>query len=277
MASLGLAPDELNKLDLIRSRFAQLSSSLISLQRDVNYSNPLPSRESLQSSSLILLHTIASIQKITTEHSDLLQRIAVHPSTNYPGRTHEHILLHLLRKKLEPDIESLVEDARKTGRGAGVDPAKLAASGKAYPTGEDDEYRQYAEADDVPGGPFNERWKDIRDACDDGVVEYIQTQAREGYTVEEQQMGVTNVRTGLKRSLDEEESEEEEEEEDEEEDEAMGGVSSGGGKGLEAGPPGVEPEVVFWFAARGDVRLPANTKIESQKKKEDNQKRPAGR
>jgi mediator of RNA polymerase II transcription subunit 8, fungi type len=292
MASLGLAPDELKQLDLIRNRFSQLSSSLISLQRDVNYANPLPSRyalpppnfifsiltlphsESLQSSTPILLRTIESIQNITTEYSDLLQRIAVHPSTNYPGRTHEHILLHLLRKKLEPDIESLVEDARKTAKDAGVDPAKLAA-GKAYNNGEDDEYGLDAEGD-VPGDPFNERWADIFDACKEGVVEYIQTQAREGYTVEEQEMGTRNVRTGLRRSLDDEEESEDEDEEDEEgEDEAMGAVS--GGKGAVTGASKLEPEVVLWFAARGDMRLPGNIEIESQKKKKDNQKRPVGR
>ncbi|KAK0632091.1 mediator complex, subunit Med8 [Immersiella caudata] len=277
MTSLGLAPDELKQLDLIRNRFSQLSSTLISLQRDVNYANPLPSRESLQSSSQILLRTITSIQDITTEYSDLFQRIAVHPSTNYPGRTHEHILLHLLRKKHEPEIESLVEDARKTAKNAGVDPTKLAA-GKAYNDEEDDEYGLDTEGD-VPGDPFNERWADILDACREGVVEYIQTQAREAYTVEEQEMGTRNVRTGLKRSLDDEEESEEDDEEDEEgEDEPMGGATTGKTAAAGVGkPPEVEPEVALWFAARGDLRLPGNIELESQRKKKDNQKRPTGR
>lgn len=44
MASLNLAPEELKQLELLRNRFAQLTSSLQSLRANVINSNPLPSR-----------------------------------------------------------------------------------------------------------------------------------------------------------------------------------------------------------------------------------------
>jgi hypothetical protein len=42
MASLNMSPEELKQLELLRNRFAQLSSSLTSLRAHVMNSNPLP-------------------------------------------------------------------------------------------------------------------------------------------------------------------------------------------------------------------------------------------
>jgi mediator of RNA polymerase II transcription subunit 8 len=42
MASLNMSPEELKQLELLRNRFAQLTSSLTSLRAHVMNSNPLP-------------------------------------------------------------------------------------------------------------------------------------------------------------------------------------------------------------------------------------------
>lgn len=238
-----------------------------------------------------MLQNVNSIQEITNENAELLQRIALHPSTNYPGRTQEHILLTLLRKKLEPDIESWVEEARETARAAGLDPSKLVPGGKlggGY--GDDDSDNDAYGLDDqegeIPPDPFNEQWADIRDACFEGIKDYIENQAPEPYTIAEQQMGIKNVRTGLKRSL-EEESEEDEDEEDEEDDEDMGGVlkdgtavpvmgqgAPGSAGGVPSKVPGLQPEHLFWFAARGDLNLPPYVELASQRKVREAGKKP---
>jgi mediator of RNA polymerase II transcription subunit 8 len=44
MASLNMAPEELKQLELLRSRFSQLTRSIQSLRQSVLNSNPLPSR-----------------------------------------------------------------------------------------------------------------------------------------------------------------------------------------------------------------------------------------
>ncbi|KAK4238092.1 mediator of RNA polymerase II transcription complex subunit 8-domain-containing protein [Achaetomium macrosporum] len=266
MASLNMAPEELKQLELLRNRFAQLASSLASLRANILNSNPLPSSESLQASAAILQRNIRSMQELATENADLFQRIAVHPSTNFPGRTQEHILLSLLRKKLEPDIESLVEEARETAQAAGLDVSKLAVG--VPMRGEDD----YGQDEDIPSDPFSEQWADMQDAFQETLQQYVTVQSKKKYTVEEQAMGIENVRTGLKQSL--EESDEEDEDEDEEEDEEVQVVDAPGGHGVPAvgaggpdaasGKPKLEPEHLFWLAARGDLNLPPNVPLESR-------------
>ncbi|KAF3357387.1 hypothetical protein VdG1_03175 [Verticillium dahliae VDG1] len=76
--------------------------------------------------------------------------------------------------------------------------------------------------------------------------------------------GIENVRSGLKRPLeepDESDDEDGDDDENEEEDVVMGdGAQSGAPQpGKVAGP---EPEVFFWFSARGDFDLPRNVEFE---------------
>lgn len=128
--------------------------------------------------------------------------------------------------------------------------------------------------DDVPSDPLNEHWADIREACHDAIKDYAMNQSREAYTIEEQAMGTKNVRTGLKRSLEEESDEEDEDDEDEEdEDEDMGGGVAGGkaaagpGQGLlPGGTARLEPEHALSFMLRCDPTLPKNIDLASQQR-----------
>lgn len=128
--------------------------------------------------------------------------------------------------------------------------------------------------DDVPSDPLNEHWADIREACHDAIKDYAMNQSREAYTIEEQAMGTKNVRTGLKRSLEEDSDEEDEDDEDEEdEDEDMGGGVAGGnaaagpGQGLlPGGTARLEPEHALSFMLRCDPTLPKNIDLASQQR-----------
>ncbi|KAK1830374.1 mediator of RNA polymerase II transcription subunit 8 [Podospora conica] len=277
MASLGLAPDEFKQLELVRNRFAQLAESLKSIHSDIYHSNPLPSPERLQNYFQILRTSITSIQELIDDNHSLFSRLAIHPSTNFPGRTHEHILQHLLRKKLEPDVEAIVENARKTARAAGIDASKLSGGEGArggYGDGNNyglDDGDVGEDEDEVPSDPLNEHWADIREACHNAIKDYALNQSREPYTIEEQAMGTKNVRTGLRRSLEDSDDEEDDDEDDEDED--LGGGGSGGNAGagpgqgvLPGGTARLEPEHLLRLTGKGDMTLPKNTELVSQAK-----------
>lgn len=286
MASLDLKPEELKALEATRNRLLQLSNSIASVKNDVYSNNPLPNPASLQASSHILQQNLSYLLDVMTEHSTLFQRVVVHPSTNYPGRTEESILLQLLRKKLEPDIEGLVEKGRETASAAGIDGSSFVSREAAeaergpkqrYLDDDDEDVEDDSSEDEgaaqEPLG-LGDVWADSREWTMQRLAEFIRDETEDPYTREEREMGVENVRTGLKRNL-EEDSDEEEEDEDEEDvtmlDAAPVAPSSaqrpGQPTGVGAGPPhmvpGAEPERMLWFAARGDSNMPAYVELES--------------
>ncbi len=235
--------------------------------------------ESLQASAAILQQNIRTIQELITENPGLFSRLAVHPSTNFPGRTQEHVLLSLLRKKLEPEVESWVEGARETARASGIDESKLAAGVRERGEHDYDDEDTYGmnQDDDVPSDPFNEQWADMRDAFQETLQQYVTVQVKKKYTVEEQAMGVENVRTGLRQILEESDEEDEDEEEEEEgEDEVAAAAGVGGVTAAAGGEPVLEPEHLFCLAARGDLKLiPADFPFESTRARAAATRRPA--
>jgi mediator of RNA polymerase II transcription subunit 8 len=144
-------------------------------------------RESIQTSASILSNNINSIVEHLSRNADILNRTVVYPSTNYPGRTQEGLLGQLLRKKLEPQVETWVEEGRAIQEGAAD-----------------------SKEEDV-----EELWVWGKEWIGQRVVTYIQEEAGDNYTVEERERGIENVNTGLRRKFDEE-SEDEEEDEDKE-------------------------------------------------------------
>jgi mediator of RNA polymerase II transcription subunit 8 len=117
-------------------------------------------------------------------HAELLSKTVVYPSTNYPGRTQEGLLGQLLRKKLEPHVETLVEEGRNIQA-----ELKTADSEEAL---------------------LN--W--AKDWLGERASAYAEDEAGDNYTVAEREMGIENVRTGLRRKLEESDSEDEDEDED---------------------------------------------------------------
>ena len=78
----------------------------------------MPTIASLQSYANILVQTTTSITSHLSTHADLLATMVAYPSTNYPGRTQEGLAGQLLRKKLEPNVESWVDEGRAVGKEA---------------------------------------------------------------------------------------------------------------------------------------------------------------
>lgn len=235
----------------------------------------------------------------------------------------------LLRKKLEPEIETLVEAARDEALAAGISPTQsfisqerlLAekererAERRAAKFGgfaeesdddeEDDDDDENGSGDDgLPedegGDRVNEPlgigdvWVDSFRYCREQLKRFADEFGEDLYTAEERARGVENVRTGLKRSLEEEEEEDESDDEEEEgeesDEEGAGGDNDKDGEGDTAmkdmapiapssgqpagqagvvgamgaakngvgmGPsPGEDPEWMLAFVARGDEELP---------------------
>ncbi|KHN96876.1 uncharacterized protein MAM_05432 [Metarhizium album ARSEF 1941] len=235
MATLGLDEDELKSVEHIVARLAQLSSSIQSLKMDILKSNPLPHPSSLQASAQILQRNLQSVLESLNDNAELFTRMVIHPSTNYPGRTQENILTQLLRKKLEPDVEELVAEGRETAR--------------------------LATAEGIAA--LQAIWDELREWTQGRIAAYVREEAGDVYTREEREAGVDNVRTGLRRGLDES---------DDEDDEAGGGEGEGedededgdedGERGAAVVPRGPEPEMLLWFGARGDFELPRNVEFE---------------
>ncbi|KAI5458061.1 putative RNA polymerase II mediator complex component Med8 [Mariannaea sp. PMI_226] len=229
MATLGLDDDELKALEQTLARLAQLSSSIQSLRMDLLKSNPLPPPSSLQASAQILQRNLQTVLDSLSENSDIFTRMAIHPSTNYPGRTQEGVLTQLLRKKLEPDVEELVSHGRDTAR-------------LATPAG-------------IEG--LQEIWHELREWTHGRIALYVREEAGDPYTADERASGIENVRTGLRRDI-----EEDEDEEDDDDDEKIAG---GDGEGEDAAAQmarGAEPETLLWFMTRGDFDVPRNVEYE---------------
>lgn len=241
MATLGLDDDELKSVEQMVSRLAQLSSSIQSLKMDILKSHPLPHPTSLQASAQILQRHLQTVLDSLAENQDLFSRMALHPSTNYPGRQQENVLTQLLRKKLEPDVEELVD----RGRGAArlVTPEGLAM--------------------------LQDVWDECRQWTQRRVAEYVGEEAGDVYTREEREKGVENVRTGLRRDL---ESDDDEDDEDEDDDSEDGNDDEKSDKPKKASaveepaapkpPRGLEPETLLFFMARGDFAVPPNVEFE---------------
>ncbi|KAI1105581.1 mediator of RNA polymerase II transcription complex subunit 8-domain-containing protein [Jackrogersella minutella] len=205
MASTSLTPEDYKVLEATRLRLLQISSGIGTLKANVFNSNPLPSLESLRNHADVLQGNIQSLLDITLPMSETFSRIAVHPATNFPGRTQEMILLQLLRKKAEPDVATAMDEGRKifTGLTQASDPsgATAGAGGMPSATGKGPE-----ELETI--------WQSTRDFCQQRIMEYVTEEANDMFTEEERQRGVENVRTGLKRSLEDEDDEDEDEEGD---------------------------------------------------------------
>ncbi|RYC57129.1 hypothetical protein CHU98_g9083 [Xylaria longipes] len=250
MSSLGLSQEELKAVEQTRQRLAQLSASLNSLKNDVFVSNPLPNLDSLQASADILNHNVHAILEIMAQNNDLFSRIAIHPSTNFPGRTQENVLLQLLRKKPEPDVEAAMEEGSKAL-------ANMPFPGRA-------QFGTTTNQDKEKEDALENIWTATREVCQERIAQYVMNEESDTYTAEEWEMGIENVRTGLQHSLDDESGSEEG---DMDVDPADGAAAGGGADPdlmiIDRPPPppapaistqeidGATPEVILRIATRG--------------------------
>ncbi|KAI0137736.1 mediator complex, subunit Med8 [Hypoxylon sp. NC0597] len=205
MATLDLSEKEFRALETTRLQLMQITSNIAGLKADVFASNLLPNLESLQNHADILESKIQSVIDVTSKMADVFTRVAVHPSTNFPGRTQETILLQLLRKKPEPDVATTMDEGRKlyAELAAAADPSSAAAGGGIPGT-----------ARKSPEEELEGTWDSMRGFCEQRILDYVTNEADDMYTEEERERGIESVRTGLKKMFDDEDEDEDEEEEE---------------------------------------------------------------
>lgn len=142
-----------------------------------------------------------------SNNDELFSRLAVHPSTNFPGRTQENILLQLLRKKPEPDVAASLDEGRKAY--ADLDDS-LKGEIKLDRTNNDDD-----EEEEEDLSPMNQRWASLDAWVRKRAEKFIVDEFPEDFTAEELDLGIENVRTGLRRKFEYDDDDDEEEEDDE--------------------------------------------------------------
>ncbi len=161
-------------------------------------------RAALQLHTALIDGNLKEIAVQLAKHQTLLASTVVFPLPQFPGRTQENILQQMLRTKLEPSVSDWIE------RGQNIAPT----ASKSTPEG-------------LSNADLDELWEGVPQLGQD-----LLKRQKFGfdYTIAEKEMGVENVKTGLKRELivppeDEEEEvdeyDEEEGEEDDEEEEAV--------------------------------------------------------
>lgn len=179
-------------------------------------------RSSLQSQATIISNNLLTISDHLADQKDLFASLVAYPGPEYPTRTQATALEQLLRTKLDPRVDDWVARGRAAGQKhveGGPATAPAPAVGAAAGAG--------AGAGAAPGrsGVLGET--DLAELWAWAPVE-ANREARQrnwggNFTLEEREMGVQNVVTGLRRELeDDDDDEEDEDEEDEEEDEAAG-------------------------------------------------------
>lgn len=151
-------------------------------------------------------------------HHDLLSHLVVYPSTSFPGRTQEGLLVQLLRKKLLPEVEDWVAAGRMTD----ID---------------DDEIQS-----------LNELWEFAKDWSGQRIAIYAMEEQAAEYTADEKESGIEGVNTGL-RDDDEDESDEDDEDN---EDKPMTGISGNtGGKPPNTSNDGKSMNEILRFMTTG--------------------------
>ncbi|OJD25160.1 hypothetical protein ACJ73_03477 [Blastomyces percursus] len=204
MASI--SPEQLKVLEQTRQRLVHLTQSLASLINNINQSDPLPSWSSLQSQATIISNNLLNVSEQLTDHHDLLSSLVAYPTPQFPGRTEAAMLSQLLRTKLEPRVEDWVSQGLSMG----------SADATRRRTG-------------LTVEQLTELWQW---APVEANMEARKRNWGGDYTLEEKEMGVKNVVTGLKRRLNEEDSGSESGSGDE--DETGEGAEEGGeGSGME--------------------------------------------
>jgi mediator of RNA polymerase II transcription subunit 8, fungi type len=160
-------------------------------------------RSSLQSHAGLISNNLQAVARQLAENQQLLSSLVAYPLPSFPN-SQAHLLEHLLRTKLEPEVEEWVERAQE-----------LASKGTQG---------RYSGLSDIA---HDDLWQWAPIAANDE----IRKQNWGGdYTMAEKQAGIENVATGLKRELieppdpgeqDAEAGEESDEEDDDDEEDVV--------------------------------------------------------
>lgn len=236
--------EQLKALEQTRQRLIQLTHSLGSLIGSLNQSDPLPSWSSLQSQASIISNNLLNVSSILREYQPLFSSLVAYPAPSYPGKTQANTLEQLLRTKLDPRVNDWVSHGRAVGANvSGLSGAQNQEGGKSLLSEQ--------ELDELWAWAPLEANREARRRNWGG-----------NFTLEEMEMGVENIVTGLRRELEVDEEDEDEEESEEEVDgmqEVAPGLAQGavdGGRGEVAAPekpamPGLGLDEIMRFMTTG--------------------------
>ncbi|RMY92108.1 hypothetical protein D0861_02692 [Hortaea werneckii] len=184
---------QLRALDQLRQRLLQLSRSLSSMRVDMERSDPVPAWPSIQRDAELTVMNLARAQDAMNEFGAFFRAAHAYPLPSYPGHEKEMMLGMLMRKKLDPKTDDWVTQYSKSPE-----------TGDASKSNMDD---------------LRDLW-DYAGPAENGIVrEMLENDAFGSlFTVAEQEDGIENVKTGLRRKLFEDDSDEDEEEDGEEKD-----------------------------------------------------------
>ncbi|PNS21858.1 Mediator of RNA polymerase II transcription subunit 8 [Sphaceloma murrayae] len=198
------APEAIRTLEQVRQRLNNLSVQLASLRRDLEVHELLPSWATIQNSANLLSHNLASLHETLSSAQPLLTAAHAYPLPSYPARTQEHSLIMLMRKKLQPPVEDWIEEGAKHGTLiVGHDTVKQPngiTTGVAKTLGP-------TELDDLwewAGPEGNRLAREIGEEAFEDV-----------FTLAEQEAGIENVVTGLRRKFWESDDEDDDDDDNE--------------------------------------------------------------
>ncbi|KAF2721875.1 hypothetical protein K431DRAFT_223308 [Polychaeton citri CBS 116435] len=169
-----LPPENLRALDQLRVRLHTLSTSLGELRFSLQMQDPLPSWPQIQSSAQILSHHLSQLLETFQQNERFFKQAHAYPLPSFPGHTQHALIQQILRKKLEPSVENWVLNHAKETKVEG-------ALNK-------DEQKQLLNW----AGPASQDI--VKGMLEDGDFD-------SSFTLKEEDEGVENVITGIKRKL----------------------------------------------------------------------------
>lgn len=190
-----LTASDLRTLEQSRRQLVQLNQSIKSLQQSILTTPTLPSLDSINIQANILTNNLQNILTHFNKEGnrEVFEKVVAYPSTNFPGREEgkEEALRSLLRKKVEPDVETWIGEGRKAGE-------------------EIEDANKVEDHEDI-----TKTWNDISEWFDERIIKYVNEEANAEYTNEEEEQGIENVNTGLKKSYGNSRADDDSDEEDE--------------------------------------------------------------
>ncbi|KAF4549828.1 Mediator of RNA polymerase II transcription subunit 8-like protein [Elsinoe fawcettii] len=196
-----MSQEAIRTLEQLRQRLNNLSTQLGSLRRDLEGNEVLPSWSSIQNSATLLSHNLASLHFTLSSARPLLTAAHAYPLPTYPGRTQEHSLIMLMRKKLQPPVEDWIEEGAKRGAEVsgsnGYDKQTNGATNGAHKS------LQQSDLDALWSWAGPEGNRIAREIGDDAFGDV--------FTLAEQEDGIENVVTGLSRRFWESDSDDDDE------------------------------------------------------------------
>ena len=174
---------------------------LVSIQLLTN-AQALEHRPSLQNSANLLYHNLDSLHKVLAGAQPLLANAHVYPLPSYPGRTQEDLLTQLLRKKLQPQVEDWIANGERHAANNAID-LNHANGSSPNPT---------ASPQPMSTTQLTDLWEWAGREGNRIGAEMGQDAFDDVFTLEEHELGIETVVTGLRRKLWDSDDEDDEEE-----------------------------------------------------------------